>query len=261
MMMKNSRSSRILSRLLPLFLGLLVLLSGCVRYEVGVNFREQHQGAIVQQIRLGQQITSLSGDEASKYLKSIENRAKTLGGTTKHLSDAEILVTIPFGNGQELVKKFNQLFNPQPENPNQPRKKDNLDLLQLNALMGLTQTNWLFFERNHLNLSVDLRALGVISQQGNIVVSPGDLINLTFVLTTPWGGKNIVSDATIPDVMQDDHRLIWKLQPGQVNTLEAIFWVPSFLGLGTLGIVFLMIVGFILKYRHFPGISPSLRAN
>jgi len=61
---------------LGMLLPILLLLTGCVRYDVGLNFQHQHQGAIVQQISLGEQLSSFSRLEAEKWLASIGERAK-----------------------------------------------------------------------------------------------------------------------------------------------------------------------------------------
>ncbi|MGH8002383.1 MAG: DUF3153 domain-containing protein [Brasilonema sp.] len=240
-------------KILPFAFCLLIFLTGCVRYDVGINFDDQHQGEIVQHIKLGQQLTALSQAEANNWLESVERRARQLQGKSQHISPQEIVVTIPFNNGQELATKFNQFFNPNPQKSPQSIKRDNLDLVQLNSELSLQQSNLLLLERNQLSLNVDLRALGVLSNQGNIIVSPGSLIDLDFILNTPWGAKNIINEVSLtPEIRNGGHQLVWHLQPGQINTIEAIFWLPSFLGLGTLIIVLLMLAGFYLKYKRFP---------
>ncbi|MGK7946544.1 MAG: DUF3153 domain-containing protein [Microcystaceae cyanobacterium] len=242
---------KLISPLFPLFLIVLLTLGGCVRYDVGVNFTEQHHGTIVQQIHLGQQLTSLSGLEARRWLESLDLRAKKLQGSVKRISDADLQITIPFNNGDDLVDKFNQFFNP---TTNQNKQTDNkVDLLPIKAEISINQSNWLFVERNHLNLMVDLQGLGVLSQQGNIIVSPGDLIDLHFILTTPWGAKSLLE--TTPNLTQNGQQLIWKLQPGQVNTLDTVFLVPSYLTWGTIAIIAFCILGFLVKYKRFPGVT------
>lgn len=235
---------------------LLTFLTGCVRYDVGINFESQHRGAIVQHIKLGQQLTSLSQSEAIKWLNTVESRAAHLQGKTKRVSDQEMIVTIPFNNGKELAAKFNQFFNPNPQKKAQSFKQNNLDLVQLNSEISLQQSNLLLLERNRLSLSVDLRALGVLSNQGNLIVSPGSLVDLEFILNTPWGARNIVKENTLnADVNKGGQQLIWHLQPGQINKIETVFWVPSVLGLGTLLIIVLVLIGFYLKYKRFPWVA------
>ncbi|MEM8777927.1 MAG: DUF3153 domain-containing protein [Cyanobacteria bacterium P01_G01_bin.49] len=247
------------SLFIPLLFSVLTLLSGCVRYDVGVNFHEQHHGEIVQHIRLAEQLTSLSQTEANKWLDSLESRAKELKGTAQKISSEEMLVTIPFSNGQDLTKKFNQFFNPNPSKLSNTLKEENSELVQLKAEMSIKQSNWIFFEKNRLNIQVDLRALGVLSKQGNVIVSPGSLVDLEFGLTTPEKVKRIgeTGDQLVIASNLDEHQMIWKLKPGQLNTIEASFWVPSYLGIGTLGIIGLMLLGFYAKHRHFPGLQKT----
>jgi hypothetical protein len=244
---------KLLSFLLPLACCCLIFLTGCVRYEVGVNFADQHHGEIVQYIKLGQQLTTLSQAETQEWLESIERRAAQLSGYAKRLSPQEIAVTIPFNNGKDLADKFNQFFNPKPPKKPQPKPAKTLDLVQLNSQMSLRQSNLLLLERNRISLEVDLRALGVLSNQGNIIVSPGSLIDLEFVLNSPWGGRSIEADKVLaPEIRQGGRQLVWHLQPGQINKIEVAFWTPSWLGLGTLGIIAIILLGFYLKYKRLP---------
>ena len=240
----------------PLFLGLTLALSGCVRYDVGIDFAQQHHGEIVQQIQLSQQLTTLSQTEADKWLTSLEQRSRALGGYSQRLSEQTLAIHIPFGNGQELVDKFNAFFNPQLSSKGGKPKPDQLDLLQLKAEMSLQQSNWLLVDQNRLRLSVDLRALGVLSQEGNILISPGSLINLNFGLNTPLFVKNITEETLIPVTQVSHSQLQWQLKPGQINTLEAVFWVPSYLAIGTLLIIAVCLGGFYLKYQRWPGVLP-----
>jgi hypothetical protein len=244
--------------LLPFVCCLLMFLTGCVRYEVGVNFENQHRGEIVQHIKLEQQLTTLSGSEGTKWLSSLEQRAAQLQGKTKHISPQEIVVSIPFGNGQELVEKFNQFFQSEAQSPSGAIAPENLDLVQLNSQMSVKQSNWLIVERNQLSLNVDLRALGVLSKQGNIIVSPGSLIDLEFVLNTPWGARSLGDGTTLtPEIGQASDQLVWHLQPGQINIIEVVFWAPNFLGLGTIAIALLMLAGFYFKYRRLPWVEEA----
>ena len=238
--------------LTPLVIGLLTLLSGCVDYDVSIDFFQQHRGEIVQHISLAEQLTNLSQTEANKWLDSFEKRAKHLRGKVTRISPREIIVKIPFGNGKELTEKFNTFLNPTTSRLTQSLEDNDSDLVDLKARMSLKQSNWLFLEQNLLNLEVDLRALGVLSSQGNIIISTGSLVDLKFVLKAPLGLKNIVSNTSFE---QKHNQIVWELKPGQINTIEASFWVPSYLGIGTLGIILLMLIGFYVKYRHFPGIQ------
>ncbi len=247
---------QILGRLRVLGLMLLsaLLLSGCVQYNVGVNFEGQHRGAIVQHIKLGEQLTSFSHEQAQEWLKSIEQRVRQLQGKTKRLSDQEMIVTIPFSNGTELESKFNQFFNPVAKKKSPAKASEPIDLPKLDSKFHLAQGNWFLVQRNKLTYDLDLRSLGVVSANGNVIVSPNSLLDLQFSLETPWGARDVnqAENAVHPQVYEDGHQLVWQLQPGQLNHLEAVFWLPSPLGVGTVAIVLLILGGFYLKYKAFP---------
>lgn len=245
------QSPQWLKRLLPMLLGICCLVTGCVNYDVGIHFPEQHYGEIVQHIALGEQLTTLSQAEADRWLKSLDQRAKDLNGHTDRPSAQTLVVTIPFGSGQELVEKFNKFFNPDPPHGRRSPEPDQLDLLNLKAELELEQRNWLLADRNHLKLTVDLRALGVLSNQGNIILSPGSLIDLNFDLETPLGMQTIVSEE---EDGSTDPPGQWQLKPGQINVIEASFFVPSYLAIGTIAIIALCFGGFYLKYGRWPGL-------
>ncbi len=109
--LQNSRNAKIPKPIFWVVLLASLLLSGCVNYDVGVNFDNSNHGELVQHIKLGERLTSFSGDYVYEWLNSIERRARKLEGKTKRISPEEIIVTIPFSNGQELQQKFNEFFN------------------------------------------------------------------------------------------------------------------------------------------------------
>ncbi len=231
-----------------------LLLSGCVKYDVGVNFEGQHHGAIVQHIKLEERLTNFSNTQVTEWLTSIERRAQQLNGKTKRLSNQEIAVTIPFNNGTELESKFNEFFNPRAKKKSSSQAVETVDLPKFDSKFSLEQGNFIFWQRNRLSFDLDLRSLGVLSANGNVVVSPGTLLDLQFSLVTPWGARSVekAANAIRPEVYDDGHQLVWTLQPGQINHLEAVFWLPSPLGIGTLVIVLLVLGGFYFKYKSFP---------
>ncbi len=245
--------------ILPFLCGIFLFLTGCVRYDVGINFPHQHHGEIIQHITLGQRLTSLSQTEATKWLNSIEQRAKLLKGKTAPISEREIIVTIPFSNSQELEEKFNQFFDPSSSfKIKNSADTDDIKLLQLDSQLAVTEQDWFFLTQKNLKLTVDLRALGVLSEQGNIIVSPGSLVDIDFALKTPFPGQNIDDDSGLnPPLEQVDNQLIWHLKPGEINSIAAAFWVPNYLGIGTIVIVLITVFAYYLKYKRLPGVSPS----
>lgn len=226
-----------------------LLLSGCVQYDVGVNFDNPHSGEIVQHIKLGERLMSFSGNSAIEWLNSIERRTQQLQGKTKR-SSQEITVSIPFNNGAELEEKFNDFFNP-------TGKKNDItstavELPNISSHLSLTQNNLLFLLRNRLSYDLDLRALSLISTKGNLLVDQGEILELKFSLNTPWGARSIESNqnAILPDKI--GQQLVWTLKPSQLNHLEAVFWLPSPIGIGTILIALFVAAGIYLRYNFMP---------
>jgi hypothetical protein len=246
-------------RLLGAMLLAVLLLSGCVKYDVGVNFQNLHNGQIVQDIKLGEQLTSLDNAEARAWLNSIERRTRQLEGKTKRLSKDELRVTIPFHTGKELEAKLNQFFSPNPKKGAKVATTAGEKIPEFNAKVKLIQSNFLLFVRNKLSYDVDLRDIGTISADGNKVVSPDSLFDFKFSLQTPKGAKNLKrANAIAPEVAEGGKRLVWTLKPGEFNHLEAVFWFPSPLGIGTVFIVLLVLAGYYLKYKELPAIGELL---
>ena len=248
------KKSRVVRFLWPIVLCLATLLTGCVNYEVGVNFVTPYQGEIVQHIKINDTLISLAPSETKKWLNSIEKRSRELRGNVKQLNSQELLLTIPFGNGEELAQKFNQLFQASII-PDATIPEGKADLIQLNSQISLNQNNLIFVERNSIDLAIDLRALTVLTREEKLNIAADSLANIEFQLNTPWLAHSIAN----PDYLQPFNGtlkkgLVWQLQPGKMNHIKAVFWLPSPIGIGTGLIIILMLLGFLLKYRHFPGV-------
>ena len=249
--MKNNRIVRFL---LPI-LCLATLLTGCVDSEVGVNFTTPYSGEITQHIRVSDKLSNLASSDTRQWFNSLEKRSRKLKGRVEKLDSQELLVTIPFGNGAELADKFNQLFQTNVV-PDATIPKEQADLLELDSHVSIRQSNLVFVERNSLDLAIDLRALKVLTQQDKIIIDPESLADLKFQLTTPWIARSVNSvDNLQPTVNVLNKGLIWQLQPGEINHIQAVFWLPSPIGIGAAIIILLMILGYILKYRRFPGVA------
>ncbi|MDB9510570.1 DUF3153 domain-containing protein [Kamptonema animale CS-326] len=246
--------------LLPFAFCILTMLGGCVNYDVGVNFDSQTHGEIVQHIKLGERLTSFSTETVREWLDSIDRRVRSLQGRTKRLSDSEVTVRIPFNNGAELEEKFNQFFNPVEDQNDRVANSLETDLPKFGCHINVDQNNFVLFLRNRLTLELDLRSLSLLSSSGNVLVSPGQLLGLEFSLRTPWGAKSIEAAANgITPSIEAGNQLTWKLKPGEINYLEAIFWLPSPVGIGTVIIALLVLAGSYLKYQLLPAIGIGKR--
>jgi hypothetical protein len=243
--------------ILPLVFCLLTLVTGCVQYDVGVNFESQTRGEIVQHIKLGERLTSFSSQTVAEWLKSVERRVRLLDGKTKRLSQTEVIVRIPFNNGSQLQDKFNQFYNPIAQTAkSRVASPLETELPKFESHLNVKQNNLLLVLRNRLSLELDLRSLSLLSSNGSLLLSPGGLLELDFSLNTPWGAKSIetVAGALVPESYQQGKQLVWKLKPGEINYLEAIFWIPSPVGIGALIIALFVAAGIALKYQILPAL-------
>jgi len=224
-----------------------LIFSGCVQYQVGVNFDSPNYGEIVQHVQLGERLMSLSGDSAKTWLDSIERRVKQLHGKAKRRSDREVTVTIPFKNGAELAEKFNAFFHYiDKESPNNLTETD---LPPIDSQLSLKQNNFLLLVRNRLSFDLDLRSLSLISTNTNLVVNPSSILDVEFSLNAPWGGRSIEkADNAIP-AEKLGKQLLWRLRSGQINHIEAVFWLPSPLGIGSIFIILFVVLGIYLRDR------------
>ncbi|USR89998.1 DUF3153 domain-containing protein [Phormidium yuhuli AB48] len=237
-----------------------LLLSGCVRYDVGIHFDSQTHGDIIQDVTLSQRFVNLSGTTVDRWTESLKRRARSLQGSTQQIGDRRWRVVIPFNNGDDLVYKFEQFFNPLDSHG--PTPDPTQEIPELETHLTLDQQNFIFAISNHLSLDVDLRALGVLSTEGNLLISPTGLVDLSFRLITPWGAQlATVSGPNSPTF--EETTLIWPLEPGETQHLEVDFWVPSPIGIGALLIILLVAIASYLKETVLPalGLGRSPRAT
>jgi len=245
------------SRRLVLGLLAMLLLTGCVDYDVGIRFDTPNRGAIVQHIQLGDRLRGLSGETAQQWLETLEQRGRQLGGRVERLPEQDIILTIPFSNAADLETKFNQFFSPSNAQP--LVRTTSLDALpEIQSHLTVRRNNLLLLERNSLRYDLDLRSLGVSSASGQVVLSPTRLFDLEFRLDTPWGARSGNAPESLrPTRTENGTQLVWSLVPGELNHLEAVFWLPSPLGIGALVIGLLVLGGSYLKYPRSPNAVPA----
>lgn len=241
-----TKITKIKSILLMVILSSL-LLSGCVKYDLGVNFNSTNNGELIQHIQLAERITLFSSDYLSEWLKNLENQARSLGGSTQRISPAEIIVKIPFTSAKELQEKFTVFFkNPKSEDSN------NSEISDIKSSLVAEDRNFFLFSRNHLVYDLDLRSLAMLTTKNN-----NSIVNLDFSLHTPWGTRNIENNKNAIKPEKHGNQLIWTLKPGAINHIEVVFWLPNFLGIGTLLIIGFVCLGFYLRYKLLP--NPSIQ--
>jgi hypothetical protein len=238
-------------RLLWFILVAALFLSGCVHYDAGVKFSDANHGEIVQHISLKSQSSnpssSLNEAIATTWIESLTQRTKALGGRTRHSEAQEWLMTIPFHNAKDLESKFNQLFQSQ-----YTQESD----LPISRLQIKTQ-NRLMLQRNDLRYDLDLRSLRA-TLQGSVSES----LDLEFRLKTPWGAQvPAVNGELSPQIRKSGWQLVWKLKPGAMNHIEAVFWLPSPIGIGFVVISLMVIGGLIVRVLSLSGIEIATTAT
>jgi hypothetical protein len=225
---------------------LALVLSGCVDSTVGIRFDHANRGEIVQHIQLGERLKNFGGPALQHWSKAVEQQATNLGGEATFTAEQDLIVKIPFTSSADLEKKFNQLLGTVLNQDSETATGTELSTIA--SHLKVEHSNWLLAERDRLVYDIDLRSLGVASAQGEILVSPANLIQLEFQLETPWGAHNYYGDGlNRPRILKQGHQLIWTLIPGKQNVLETVFWLPSPLGIGTVGIILLVALGLFLK--------------
>jgi hypothetical protein len=227
------------------FCAIAIALSGCVKYDTGVNFSSLNYGEIVEHIQLGEQLNSFSQNAVKTWVASIEQRVTQAEGKIERLTDRELQVTIPFNNAKDLVTKIDRYFNPNPTNTKLGSK--------FNSHMQINQSNFLLVVRSHLIYDIDLRSLSIESSDPKVSVASDNFVDLDFSLQSPWGVKNSDAPGNIVGVKTtNDRQMTWQLKPGEINHIDAIFWLPNQLGIGAIFIILISGGGYYLKYRQLP---------
>jgi hypothetical protein len=220
-----------------------LMLTGCVQYDLGINFNNTNKGELVQHIKLSENLTSFSGDSLDDWLNSLEHRARKLEGSAKRIFPEEVIIKIPFTNGRELQEKFSDFFKNRTS-----QKPNDADLPNTASSLIVQDNNFVLLSRNRLIYDLDLRSFSVLTSKANVLSGTGSILNLEFKLQTPWGVKNIqqTEDGIQPE--KNGNQLIWKLKPGKLNHIEVIVWLPNLLGIGTLMIIIFVRGGFYLRH-------------
>ena len=206
-------------------LALALCLSGCVDYQLGIQFDSQTHGVLIQTLHLDDRFVALNSDVQQQWLQVFIEEARAFSGKAEALEDGTLQVQIEFNNGADLVKKFNQLFAPDglmTQVPGAP---------PLLAHLDLTQENWGVALLNHLHGEIDLSGL-----KADTAVGDGGALDR-------WRTLDLSFQV---EAMGDAHQ--WPLRPGQVNTVDTTFWVPSPIGIGALVIAVLCAGGYGVRY-------------
>ncbi|BAZ90512.1 hypothetical protein NIES932_20120 [Raphidiopsis curvata NIES-932] len=242
-LIKFAKNSKKLMIILIIFMSL--ILSGCVNYNLGMNFYDTNNAEWIQHIRIAENLTNFSTDYLQEWFNALSRRANKIGGSTKYISPGELVVKIPFTHGQELEQKLATLY------PHSLQTSLH-EPINITSNITLKENNFLFLSRNNLIYQLDLRSLaGVVAQKNSSDKTQISLFNIDFTLKTPWGIKNIKNiNSTVKPLPPEtsNRQITWQMQLGELNQIEVVFWLPNMLSIGTLIIIIIVLCGYYLKY-------------
>ncbi|MDB9526010.1 DUF3153 domain-containing protein [Oscillatoria sp. CS-180] len=224
---------------LGLLLGV-VLLAGCLQYDLDLQFDSQTHGQLIQQLHW-RGSTPATNRDLQQWLRVLSDRAQGVGGSTQSLNDG-LEIRIPFNNGQDLETKFNQFFAPADET--MPFTLPAGDPIQ--ATLSLDQGNRFLAIYNHVTLRLDLTAVPDLAETGLPFLQGQQLLTGRVKVEAPW-----VRSAS----GELDTAETWRLVPGEVNEIEADFWVLSPIGIGAVAIALFVLLGYGIKYGILPKVS------
>ncbi|MGD1859250.1 MAG: DUF3153 domain-containing protein [Leptolyngbyaceae cyanobacterium] len=211
-----------------------LLLTGCLQYDLDIQFDSQTHGQFVQQIHWrGGEVAN--NPAWSEWVDVLRKRASSVDGSTHFLDDQTLEVVVPFNNGAELEAKFNQFFNG-------AKSAAPLTLPggePVVAHLSLRQGNWFGVISNHADLRFDLTAVPDLAETGVPLLQSQQLLTGRVTVTAPWV-RSPTGDLSTTRT--------WNLVPGELNGLAADFWVPSPIGMGAAAIALLVLIGYALKY-------------
>ncbi|NMF85126.1 DUF3153 domain-containing protein [Nodosilinea sp. P-1105] len=234
-----------------------LLLSGCVQYDLTLSFDHQHHGQIRQVIDLNQRGAALANPTWQPWLEDLRDRIRPLGGQLQRAPQT-IALTVPFSTPADLVNRYSQLLGDRPAPPDHAvADQPALTLPGLGSLplaLTIQQTDWLLASRIHLTYDLDLRSLPA-NGDGDRQIAPW--ADLRFRLQVPWGIREVLPGSVAPQTL-DRQGATWMVQPGQQNHIEVTFWLPNTVALGGLGIAVLVLLGYSLRYgRRFRPMPPK----
>jgi hypothetical protein len=209
-------------------------LTGCVDAKTSIHFDNPQHGILTQHIKLGSQLTTAQG-----WLNQLERQARKLDGQVHRLSRQELDLEIPFNGARDLVSKFNQLFSTAPAG-----SALGADVPAIASNLKVSTSNLLLFDRHRITYDIDLSALGIQDDSGQVLLNAGNALDLAFGVSGPWGVGAKRSPAGFnPPAQKQAGEVVWALQSGQNNHLEAVLWMPNPLGWGAAMIAGIVVLG------------------
>jgi hypothetical protein len=217
-----------------LLVGLALVLSSCADYDSAIQFNSPSSGMWTQQLRV-----NLASDQSQALASALTQRLGPLGGHLNRAAPETLEISVPFSSGTDLEQKFTEFFEPGFED---------LDLPNLTAHLTNRRNNFVLMERSQLHYDLDLRPLGMKNSTGGVLLAPNGL-QVNFGLATPLGAQ-VISASGLEPMSTEPRALTWQLTPGQLNQIDAVFWLPSPVGIGSVAIAGLVGGGLAAQSRR-----------
>jgi len=107
-----------------------------------------------------------------------------------------------------------------------------------NIEINSTQKNFLFLKKYFYNIDLDLQSIQSI-----------DNLELIFKIISP--NKPTLSEKNNSNIEITRNKIIWKLNPGQMNSLEFFFWSWEKLLIGISIILIIILLAYSLRFYRF----------
>ncbi|WP_287130047.1 DUF3153 domain-containing protein [Candidatus Cyanaurora vandensis] len=205
------------------FLVLLLTLTGCVNYRLGLELGWDGSGTIIQQLQVDPFLASLARANIADLKEQVQERAARAGGYLDRQEDPRILqVVIPFRELQQVEGKLGQFFG----DTAQSSAGSSSTVRSTIQSFQLEEQNFFVVKLYKLNGVLDLTNLARLPlSNGALTFQADGLINCELAITLPFAALSTNATRTTGNT------LIWVIQPDAPNPLSLSFLLPNIPGL------------------------------
>lgn len=202
---------------------LLLLLTGCVNYRLGLVLSWDGSGSIHQRLQIDPLLASLARLNIIDLQQQIRQRAERAGGTLDASeAPAALTVVIPFKEVAQIEPKLSQFL----AQPTTQVAVPGPGLKQTFRSFQLDEQNFLIVKSYRLKGVLDLTNLiRIPNSNGLLRVEAEGLINAELTITLPWAALSSNANRI------EANTLIWMIAPDRPNPLDVTFLLPNIPGL------------------------------
>ncbi|WP_218080046.1 DUF3153 domain-containing protein [Anthocerotibacter panamensis] len=205
-------------------LALLVALSGCVQYRMGLDLAWDGSGTISQNLQVEPILADLVAPQLEDLTQQLQNRATKAGGRLRHKGASGLFeVVIPFQSLGQVEDKLNRFFSDAPKSSSASAPQ----LTRVVQSFRLEEHNFFLVTYYHLTGVLDLSELTRQSftvSGHKIQVQAEPYAKLQLSMTLPFGALSSNANRT------EGSTLLWNIRPNQPNELTLNFLLPGIPG-------------------------------